>query len=303
MAAAVAVAAVATLAGCADDSATDPVPEPMSALEQQRVHAAWRVDMIVGTHPDFDMLAEYSYDEAGQLVKASLSEQTKQQSRQQGTESQFENLFTWKDGLMVEQFSRMQYRVDGIDGKYEHSFETAYEYDERGNLLNTGGEGLYEYDDKGRLVQTYVYEFGGETYRDYLEWDERGNIVRHVCEGPEPGPNGAPTPGSLRKTVFEYEYDNNPKPNFGLGGAFFGEGRYNPWPHTANTDELMVRALSRNNLVRCEASGYGYRYTYNEQGLPATVEPHRIGAARAALDQNPGPPMVQTIVYKPLSTN
>ncbi len=299
---AVAMVVVAGAAGCADDSAIDPALEPMSPDEQQRVHAAWRVDMIVGTHPEFDLLAEYSYDEMGRLVQANLSEHGKPQSRQPGVGSQFEERFVWKNGLMVGQLTRMQYLVDGAAGIFEHSFDTTYEYDDKGNLLHAGGEGLYGYDDQGRLVQTYRYEFGGMIYRDMLEWDERGNITRHICEGPEAGPTGAPVAGSYRKTVFEYEYDNNPKPNFGLGTAFFGEGRYSPWPHAADTDELLARALSRNNLIRCEASGVGYRYTYNEQGLPATVEPHRIGAAaRSDLDQEPQ--MVQTIVYKPFSTN
>ena len=302
-----AVAAAVTLAGCADNGDGDLAGDPeIPVIEQQRIHAAWRVDMIIGDNPHQLMLAEYTYDAEGRLTQANLSEQNKPESMKPGIGSQFEEKFVWEDGRVTRQHTHMIYQVHSPDQTYEQTFETVYRYDPQGNMLhwndiNQPGDRKYEYDDQGRLIQTYCFEFEGLIYRDRLEWDDRGNVVRHICNGPESNMIEQPIPGSLREQVYEYEYDNNPKPNFGLGNSFFWDGRYSPWPFAENSDEQLARTLSANNLTRCEQSGLGYRYTYNEHGLPATVEAFWIGDTR--LNWYAGMNTVQTIVYEPLSIN
>ncbi len=279
------IAAVAA-AGCADDRSIDPVLEPeMTATEQQRVHAAWRVDMIISDNPDYEMLAEYTYDAEGRLSTADMSLQYKQTE----ISTRYEEKFTWQEERLTRQHTNLWYKWNSYGEPQEQASETVYRYDESGNPMHD--ERQYEYDDEGRLIQTYCYEFEGMIYRDRLEWDERGNVVRHICEGPESNMIEEPVPGSLREWVFEYEYDNNPKPNFGLGDSFFWDGRFNPWPYAGTTEEQMARTLSRNNLTRCERSGTVYRYTYNDNGLPKTVQTIWIGVETVE-------PMIQTIVYK-----
>ncbi len=110
----------------------------------------------------------------------------------------------------------------------------------------------------------------------------RGNVVKYTVSMPESGDLiGTPKPGTYREAIFEYEYDNHPKPNFGLGEAFFWDGRYNPWPGAGNANEQLARTLSRNNLTRCEQGRVAYRYTYNEEGLPETVQTVWIGIGTA----------------------
>ncbi len=291
--------AMAGTVGCDDNSAIDPnraidpnSEEPLPIADQQRIHNAWRVDIIISDNSDSQMLAEYNYDAEGRLTQADLSHQYKQDD----VGTRYEDKFVWQHGRLTRQLHHMWYKWISYEPPRELSAEKVYAYDDNGNLLHTEGEDQYAYDDDGRLVQTYSYEFEGMVFRDRLEWDERGNVIRHICTSPESNMVEEPIPGSLREWVYEYEYDNNPKPNFGLGDSFFWDGRYNPWPLAGNADEQLARTLSRNNLIRCEQSGYAYRYTYNDQGLPKTVQTIWIGIDTAE-------PMVQTIIYKPLSTN
>lgn len=288
------------LAGCvAEDGMEFPLDDPgMSISEQQRVHNEWRVDMIMGSLRYAEMLAEYGYDDDGRLVKAYLSER----NTWQNTSYMYEERFEWWNNRPVKQLTAMEYTGNGYREDVEQDFEVTYKYDAGGRLMHHGaddnwpGGRQYEYDDRGRLVQTYIYEFGGMTYKDRLEWDESGNVIKHICAGPLQSDFMEPMPGTYHEWVYEYEYDNHPKPNFGLSSAFFWDGRYSPWPSAGNTDEQMARTLSRNNLTRCEASGYGYRYTYNEEGLPATVQQIWIGPTRSLIISTEN--MVQTIVYK-----
>jgi hypothetical protein len=290
--------AMASMAGCAgEDEMELPLEEPgLTPAEQQMVYNEWRVDMIVGSLPDYDISAEYTYDDAGRLVSANVSEENTLQQ----TGTRYEERFEWRNDRPVKQFTHRKYSGNGYREDFELDFETTYDYDSRGLLMHRDGENppgkrQYEYDTEGRLVQTYSYEFAGITYRDRLEWDDRGNVVKHIMAEPESTMFETPIPGTYRESVFEYEYDNYPKPNFGLSDAFFWDGRYSPWPFSGNSSDELARTLSRNNITRCEAGGLAFRYTYNEYGLPATVTVIRTGTRASALVDEP---MTRTIVYK-----
>lgn len=297
------LAAVGAVAGCADGEGIAPDPEGlgpiMSRAEQRAVHDAWRVDMIVSSDMSNDVLAEYTYDEMNRLTRSNLTNLMK---GQRYIEGRWENRFEWENDRMVKQVEYTRYRDHTLDHGFEHTTETTYTYDSGGRLLHPGtddnrpGDRQYEYDPQGRLIQTYSYEFEGMIYRDRLEWDNRGNVVRHICPGPQMDSDigfgiGQPLQGTYKETVFEYEYDDHPKPNFGLGDAFFWDGRFNSWPGAGTTQEQMARTLSHNNLTRCEGSGVAYRYTYNDEGLPETVQTIWIGIETVE-------PMTQTIHYK-----
>jgi hypothetical protein len=291
----VAVLSAVALAGCGGDDGVDPLADPgLSLTEQQRVYNQWRVEMITGSLPHSEMLAEYNYDERGRLSRANLTER----NTWQNTGVQYRESFEWKNGRIVNQLTMMTYIDPTRSGEpIRQEAKTPYLYNEDGRLVAPEGR-QYLYDERWRLVQTYSYKIEETTYADRLEWDELGNVIKHIRRAPELNEFGEPIPGSMRERVYEYEYDNHPKPNFGLGEAFFWDGRYSPWPATGgNAGEQMARTLSRNNLTRCEASGYGYRYTYNEEGLPATVQQVWIGPSRGP-NTTSAQDMVQTIVYK-----
>jgi hypothetical protein len=283
-----AIAGTLALAGCADGEGMVSAPEEMamSRTQQEQVFDAWRVDMIVVSGREHDALTEYIYDTADRLTKVNSS------SRSKGglvVDTRSETRLEWENDLIVKQseYYRRQDHNSGHD--FENSFETAYEYNNAGRLVRQGRE--YVYDGLGRLVQTYRWEFEGMTYADRLEWDDNGNVVRRICPRPLRSELMEPIPGTYVEQVFEFEYDNHPKPNFGVGDAFFWDGRFNPWPGAGSADEQMIRTLSRNNLTRCDAMGLAYRYTYNANGLPETVQTIWIGVDTAE-------PMIQTLVYK-----
>lgn len=293
-----AMAVMVAVTGCADKDYYIEVEKTLEDMglplaEQQQVHEAWRVDMIVTSDMSNDMLAEYSYDESNRLIKSNVANRSK---GNRIIDTRTESRFEWENNLISKQLSYSRYQDYSFGYDYENNSETLYGYDAEGRLLpwdndNWYGDREYKYDEAGRLVQTYSYEFEGMTYKDRLEWDENGNVIRQIVAGPEYNMIEEPIPGTYMERIFEFEYDNHPKPNFGVGGALFWDGRFNPWPMAGNAIEQMARTLSHNNLTRSEQSGYAYRYTYNDDGLPATVQTIWLGIETLE-------PMVQTIVYK-----
>lgn len=61
-----------------------------------------------------------------------------------------------------------------------------------------------------------------------------------------------------------YQYDQNPRPNFGMGKCFFIE----PRPYFG--DFGYERALSQNNMTHVHGE-VNWEYTYNEIGLPTMI--------------------------------
>ena len=61
-----------------------------------------------------------------------------------------------------------------------------------------------------------------------------------------------------------YQYDQNPRPNFGMGKCFFIE----PRPYFGNFG--YERALSQNNMTHVHGE-VNWEYTYNEIGLPTMI--------------------------------
>lgn len=296
----------ATLAGCSGEPFDFPFEDPILPSDATTaVHNAWRVSTISGDLPYYNMSAKYTYDAEGRLIMADMSERN---SYQEWT-TRYEEVFEWRGGRPVKH-STLLTNTDKFSPHNDSSqtYETLYRYNSEGLLLhwdneNWYGERNYKYDARGRLIQTYSYKWEGTTYADRLEWDERGNVAKHILAGPKLDTDigwgwGDRLPGTYKETVFEYEYDNHPKPNFGLSGAFFWDGRFSPWPfeNRSNTIDELARSLSGNNITLCKRAGHEYRYTYNEHGLPATVTIVWAGDTRATAYLEPGP-LTQTITY------
>jgi hypothetical protein len=81
---------------------------------------------------------------------------------------------------------------------------------------------------------------------------------------------GQPIPGTSQRNVRFYEYDDKPKPNFGLDYLF----TFQPLPQQGGIGDNAnhKRLLSKNNITEALSEGYKWIYTYNENGLPATIE-------------------------------
>lgn len=62
-----------------------------------------------------------------------------------------------------------------------------------------------------------------------------------------------------------YQYDQNPRPDFGMGKCFFVE----PLPYFG-TIASYERALSQNNMTHVHGE-VNWEYTYNEIGLPTMI--------------------------------
>ena len=78
---------------------------------------------------------------------------------------------------------------------------------------------------------------------------------------------GQPIEGTTQRVVYNYEYDDKPQPNFGLDYLF----AFQPLPQMG-TETGYARELSNNNLTKYVNSGTTWSYTYNEHGLPETIE-------------------------------
>ena len=76
---------------------------------------------------------------------------------------------------------------------------------------------------------------------------------------------GNPIPGQYNEVTDHYKYDNMPKPNFGIDYLFI----YDPLPFIE--EGQLARCLSQNNMTE-QVGGTTWIYTYNEHGLPSTIE-------------------------------
>jgi len=253
------------------------------AKAQQNIRDSSLVDKIYDYHNN--LLAEYIYDDSNRLVKKIVKDHLIEPNRT--IDRRWEDEFEYENGR-VSKIKTYNLYIDNspIWGfKQESNKETVYEYDSQGRLM-TGGNFLYE--DK-YLVSTRGYYFGPCFYRDTLVYDNSMNVIKHVFVSPETNMVEQPILGTYKVQTKYYEYDNKPKPNFGLDYLFV----YNPYPYLNGPD--WEKALSKNNMTKAVDNGYLWFYTYNENGLPATIETKWIGIETAD-------PMILRFTYKQIKT-
>jgi len=205
---------------------------------QQNIRDKFLVDKIYFT----DGMSEYLYDEENNLIKVPWG------------------FFEYKNGLV----SKFLYRHPT---QPQFDSDEHYFYDSQGQLVRREkyfkGQMLsylnFHYEN-GLMVSTYsdtTLPFQG----DSIFYDTSGNVVKHSRLW-EFG----------WRTIY-YEYDNNPKPNFGIDYLFM----FLPFPCMGTIDDLgnLERGLSKNNMTKIYWHGgilETYNYTYNEHGLPVTFE-------------------------------
>jgi len=245
------------------------------------IRSKFLVDKIYNYHNN--LLAEYIYDIDNKLIKKTVADTIIESYRV--IERKWEDEFEYKNGRVSKIKSYSRY-IDNYWGEdYENHSETSFEYDAQGKLVKKDGETLnFRYENE-RVVGLLSKNDGVFFITDTMVYDNSYNIIKYIRIGPELNNFGESIPGTTRRDVRYYEYDDNPKPNFGIDYLFV----YNPLPYIEVPD--LTRALSKNNMTKATEDGYAFIYTYNENGLPETIETKLLGSE--ALE-----PMLLRITYK-----
>jgi hypothetical protein len=231
-----------------------------------------------------NLLAEYIYDSDNKLTKRVVKDHLVEPNRT--IDRRWENEFQYKNG-QVSKIKNYSLYVDNspITGfTQENNDETIFEYDLTGRLIKQNGENLIFRYENGRIVG-FVDTEAVKPYMDTLVYNKSDNIIEHIYIRPEFNMVGDPIPGTIIRVVNTYEYDNMLKPNFGLDYLFV----FNPFPYIGGVG--LVSSLSKNNISKAPEDGYEWVYTYNENGLPETIETKWIGIETLE-------PMLLRMVYK-----
>lgn len=211
-----------------------------------------------------DLVVEYFYDNQNKLIKKYVTEHLGN-DYQQGWAS-YSDEFEYQDGLV----SKIIHKDISHD---MFNYETYIYYNSDGKITKTevfkneqqvSSNSNYRYKD-GYLTGTVKYNFGTMIYKDSIIYNNSENVVKYLYERPETDLGGNPLPETKITTIQEFSYDNHLKPNFNLDYLFI----YEPLPFHELAD--LQRQLSTNNMTKF-IDGTKWLYSYNEQGLPSTIE-------------------------------
>lgn len=211
-----------------------------------------------------NLVAVYSYDKENRLIKKSVTEHLGQQYQSEW--AAYSDEFEYKDGLVS--------KIIHKDVSYnQFNYETHIFYNSLGKIAKTevyinnqqtSARSDYRYEN-GFLTGTVKYSLGSTVYKDSIVYNNEGNVIKYIYETPDLNMVGQPIPQTKRVSVKEFVYDNHSRPNFNLDYLFI----YEPLPFFEEAD--LQRQLSANNMIRL-IDGSSWSYTYNEYGLPATIE-------------------------------
>ncbi len=211
-----------------------------------------------------DLVAEYSYDNENRLIKKSVSEHLGE--NYQSEWAAYTDEFEYQNGLVS--------KIIHKDISYnQFNYETHIFYNSMGKIDKTaflmGNQQFpsntnYRYKNE-YLTGTLKYNLETMVYADSIVYNNKGNVIKYICEYPMQDNFGNPVPKTKRVSIQEFNYDNHPRPNFNLEYLFI----YNPLPFNEEAD--LQRQLSVNNMTE-NINGTKWIYTYNEYGLPSTIE-------------------------------
>jgi len=245
-----------------------------------------------------NLLTEYIYDDNNRLTKRIIT--TKSVHPIRTDEMRSEDKFEYVNGrvskIITDTWSYTIWHQDSRESRDKYYSETTFEYDRKGRL--TKGNGVYGQDldfryENGRVVGFLNNKENPWFITDTMVYDNSGNIIKHISIGPELNNFGQPIPGTSQRNVRYYEYDDKPKPNFGLDYLF----TFQPLPGQGGIWDYAnhKRLLSKNNITEGLSEGYKWTYTYNENGLPATIETIWLGCYETEWECVPN---VLRITYK-----
>ncbi len=172
------------------------------------------------------------------------------------------------------------------------NYETYILYNSNGKISKTevykdgqqiSSNSNYRYKDE-YLTGTVKYNLGTIVYKDSIIYNNSGNAIKYIYERPETDLIGNPIPETKITSTQEFNYDSHSRPNFNLEYLFI----YEPLPFREEAD--LQRQLSANNMTEF-INGTKWIYTYNEYGLPSTIEVKWKGIETTL-------PMLLRIIYK-----
>jgi hypothetical protein len=209
--------------------------------------------------------AEYVYDTDNKLQKRIITGEMFEQG--QVRPLKYVDEFEYENGLVS------KIKIQDLT-HFMFSYDIHLLYNSQGELVRQEtwmngsmiGHSNYHYEG-GRVVSTYNDNIAPFEF-DTIFYDNYGNITKYTYIYPKMNDWGEPIPGEFKMRELHYEYDDKPKPNFGLDYLFAYQ--LIPWMGTAFPCEIMN--LSNNNMTKAIFEQQTHNYTYNENGLPATLQ-------------------------------
>ena len=235
-----------------------------STKAQQNIRENFLVDKIYDYHNN--LLVDYIYNDNDKLAKSIYTNFLDHpvQTVDTRTENSFEYVNERVSKIISDTQQHYFYPGTGLEYTYDYHSVSTFEYDSSGKLIKINGEELNFRYENGRIIGHLTDD---TIYTDTIVYDDFGNVIKHIYILPELDMFGQPISGTTRRVEHLYEYDNSPKPNFGLDHLFI----YQLIPGMG-TETGYARELSQNNLTKYINSGTTWTYTYSEYGLPATIE-------------------------------
>jgi len=209
--------------------------------------------------------AKYEYDTDNKLLRRVITGKMIENS--QVRDLKYVDEFEYENGLV----SKIQHQDLT---HFMFSYDIHFIYNSQNELIRKEtwmngfmiGHSNYHYED-GRVVS--IYNDNTVPFElDTIFFDNSGNVIKHTEIYPKLDILGQPIPGEFEVRELYYEYDDSPRPNFELDYLFAYQ--LIPWMGTAFPCEIMN--LSNNNMTKATYEQQTHNYTYNEHGLPATLQ-------------------------------
>ena len=195
-------------------------PEEFEQFDNSTVHQDWPlamnrtgyvVDSVVWYETEENHAkCIYEYDQNNRLKKRTLYTTMLEQG-------QVKNKM-YVDTLEYDGDRLQKIRVISCTDPYHHSDQLFF-YDEEGRLIRYGyGDNVMCFAYRNGCMDSVYFPSDPEMYI-LLDYDTRGNIVRTLHRLMEYDMLEQPT-GRYYTRMYEYEYDNNQRPNFNVDNAF-----------------------------------------------------------------------------------
>jgi len=217
------------------------------------------------------LMFEYFYDNDNRLIKRAMIENLGDRRQEWAGATQELEYINGRVSKMI--------HTDVTYNMFKS--EVYFFYDSQNRLIRTethindsGWEGLWAHStfhyENGKVVRIdYVNEESpalSNTKFDNFVYDQSMNLTQFDNTFPEVDVMGRPK-GQYGVRAQRFNFDNGVKPYFGIDYLF----SFNPLP--VGDGEMWVNGLSKNNMTEdVVGTGTTWTYTYNEHGLPSTIE-------------------------------
>ncbi len=211
-----------------------------------------------------DLIAEYFYDEEDKLIRKYVTEHLGNDYEQEW--ASYSDDFEYDNGLVSKiihkDITHNMFNYETIISYNANGKIVKAEIYKNGQQISSNSNFRYKNDD---LTGTVKYNLETMIYKDSILYNNSKNVDKYLYERPEVDLIGNPIAGTKITTIQEFHYDNHSKPNFNIDYLFL----YEPLPFLELAD--LQRQLSTSNMTEFKGQAK-WVYTYNEKGLPSTIE-------------------------------